>query len=395
MVQPHRKSRRAPWRGVVAAIVALGVVAGWTGWHERRAQARPLPAAEDAAPVTLALATRADVPEYLVGVGNVQPQASVTVKPRIDDQLDAVTFVEGQRVAKGQVLALLDPRALRAQREQARAQQAKDAAQLVNAKRDLQRDVELVRSDGVTQQALDTQRALVAQLEAAVQADAAQVDYASVQLGYATIRAPISGIAGARLVDPGNIVHASDPGGIVVINRIDPIDVTFSLPGDTVQAINARRAEGHRLPVLVSGRGEGRVLARGELVLVNNQIDETSGTVQLKARFANPAHALWPGQFVDVRLLLRTFHDACTVPAAAVLRGQQGTYVDVVGRDRRAHAQAVVVRQIQDGTAVIAHGLQPGAEVVMDGQYKVRSGGLVRVVKQVAKQVAAASEVAP
>ncbi len=249
-----------------------------------------------------------DVPIYRSGVGNVVALASVTVKPRIDGQLERVAFVEGQDVKAGQLLAQIDPRTLEAQLAQAQAQKARDEAQLGNARVDLKRYTGLFADDAATQQQLDTQKALVAQLEAAVKTDDAQINFAQVQLGFTRIVAPISGRVGARLVDAGNIVHAADPGGLVVINQIDPITVLFTLPEEAFQDINhALHASAEPLQVIAYPRDGKEKLGAGKLILLNNQIDTTTGTVQLKGSFANPGHALWPGQYVNVRLVLR--HD--------------------------------------------------------------------------------------
>jgi len=335
------------------------------------------PPAAKAAPdvsATLVQVTQENVPDFLTSVGTVQALASVTVKTRIDGQLEHVDYVEGQDVKAGQVLAQLDTRSLRAQLEQVKAQKARDEVQLANARLDLDRYTQLIKEDATSQQTLDTQKALVAQFQAAAQTDEAQIHFAQVQLDYATITAPLSGRVGARLVDPGNIVHASDANGLVVINEIDPISVVFTLPGDAVQAINRAQQDGGRLSVLVYGRNSDELLARGTLVLVNNQIDVASGTVQLKGRFANPQHVLWPGQYVNVRLQLGDHVQALTVPEPVVQRGQAGTYVYVIGSDGKAEMRSVEVLQIQDGKVVIAKGLRAGETVVLDGQYKIKPG---------------------
>ncbi|HCE10734.1 MAG TPA: efflux RND transporter periplasmic adaptor subunit [Oxalobacteraceae bacterium] len=368
---PLSPARRRLYRA--ALILALATMA----WFALRSRAAAPPSAPKAAPAvhaTLVRVAREDVPHFLIGVGTVQAQATVTVKTRLDGQLERVDYVEGEDVKAGQVLAQLDARPLRAQLEQVQAQKAKDEAQLANARLDLDRYTRLIKEDATSQQTLDTQRALAAQFQAAVQADDAQIHYAQVQLGYATITAPLAGRVGARLVDPGNIVHASDANGLVVINQIDPIAVVFALPGDAVQAINRSQQVGRRLAVLAYSRNGDALLARGELVLVNNQIDVASGTVQLKARFANPQHVLWPGQYVNVRLLLGEHAQALTVPAAVVQRGQSGTYAYVVGADGKAQMRPIEVLQIQDDKAVIAKGLQAGETVVLDGQYKIKPG---------------------
>jgi len=368
---PRRRWRR---HAVWLAAAGAGV---WLALRASQAEApAAAPAAPAALPATLVRVVREDVPRDLIGVGTVQAQASVTVKSRLDGQLERVDFVEGQEVKAGQMLAQLDARPLRAQLEQALAQKARDEAQLANARLDLERYARLIREDATTQQTLDTQRALVAQLQAAVQTDEAQIHYAQVQLGYTTIAAPLSGRVGARLVDPGNIVHAADANGLVVINQIDPVAVVFTLPDDAVQSVVQAQRAGQQPAVLAYSRQGGNLLAQGELVLLNNQIDTASGTVQLKARFPNPQHVLWPGQYVNVRLRLGELKQVLTVPAAVVQRGPSGTYAFVV-TDGKAQMRPIEVQQMQDGKAVIARGLQERDIVVVDGQYKVRPGTAV------------------
>jgi multidrug efflux system membrane fusion protein len=245
----------------------------------------------------------------------------------------------------------------------------------------------LIAQDAATQQQLDTQKALVAQLEAAVQTDNAAVQYAEVQLSFTRITSPISGRVGARLVDPGNIVHAADATGLVVINQIDPIAVQFTLPEEAVQDINrAQNASKQPLGVVAYDRSGSNMLGSGKLILMNNQIDTTTGTVQLKGSFANPTHSLWPGQFVNVRLQLGQRQNALTVPAAAVQRSQDGTYVWTVGDDSTVANTPVHVAQIADGVAVVDKGLSAGQRVVVDGQYKLKVGvGIIEPTKAAAK----------
>ena len=340
--------------------------------------------------VTTTLVKAQDMPIFRTGIGTVAPTFSVTVKARVDGELDKVAFTEGQDVKKGQLLAQLDPRTLQAQLLQAQAARAKDQATLANARVDLQRYTTLIAQDAATQQQLDTQKALVNQLDATVKADEAAVNYAQVQLGFTTIVAPISGRVGARLVDPGNIVHAADTAGIVVINQIDPISVVFTLPEDAVQdtihAIDGKKP----LQVQAFPREGNALLGTGTLTLMNNQIDTTTGTVQLKASFPNAQHNLWPGQFVNVRLVLGTRAKALTVPEAAVQRSQSGVYIYVVDEvNKTVRSQPVSVLQMQDGTAVIASGLAANERVVVDGQYKLKPGS--KVVEVVRGAAAAAS----
>ena len=340
--------------------------------------------------VTTARAKGESVQQTVTGIGNALAMATVTLHARVDGQLEALNFEEGQDVKAGQVLARLDARTYKAQLDQAAAQKARDQAQLGNAQNDLQRYEGLIQEDATTQQVLDTQKALVSQLRAAVQADEAQMSYASVQLGYTTIAAPISGRVGARLIDPGNIVHAADVGGLVVINQIDPIAVQFALPESYLQAINAALHSGHqRLKVEVMDRTTQDVLGGGELILVNNQIDTATGTIGLKARISNPAHRLWPGQSVNVRLTLSTLNNVVTIPSSGVQRGQQGLFVYVVGAADKVHVQPVTVSQVEGNLSVIAKGLNAGDRVVVDGLYRMVEGALVKEVSHAAPATAA------
>lgn len=394
----HKLYKRSPLTlSVAAAVIVLAGAGGWLHWQ--RANAADKQAAPKEAPpvaVTLTTVQERDIPLYLAGVGTVTANASVTVKARIDGQLEKVGFSEGEDVKKGQLLAQIDPRALQAQLAQAEAQRAKDAAQLANARLDLQRYTTLRAQDAATQQQLDTQKTLVAQLEAAVKTDEAQISYAKVQLGYTTITAPISGRAGARLVDPGNIVHASDANGLVVINQIDPITLVFTLPEESVPAINqamlARPDSQHALKVTAYARESAEPLATGKLILLDNQINTTNGTVQLKARFANADHKLWPGQYVNARLQMHAHGNALTLPAAAIQRNQQGTYVYAVNDQDKANMQPVKVARIQDGIAVLADnsGVAAGQRVVLDGQYKLKPGA--RIAESRAQQKPAAGD---
>ena len=374
---------RTTWALVAIAVAVLGLGL-WS--VERPANAADESRDKNKRPpegpvgVVTVLAKAQDMPVYRAGIGTVMPNHSVTVKTRVDGQLDRIGFTEGQDVKKGQMLAQLDPRTLQAQLLQAQAARAKDQATLANARVDLQRYTTLIAQDAATQQQVDTQKALVGQLEASVKADEAAVRFAQVQLDFTTITAPISGRVGARLVDPGNIVHAADANGIVVINEIDPISVQFTLPDDAVQetihALDAKK------PLLIQAfaRDGSSLLAAGHLTLLNNQIDPGTGSVQLKGTFPNPQHNLWPGQFVNVRLLLGTRPQAITVPEAAVQRSQSGVYVYVEDEaTKTVRNQLISLTQIQDGTAVVGMGLKAGERVVVDGQYKLKPG--VKVVE--------------
>jgi len=359
----------------LAVLVAIGILAPATMKRLLpSSSAAAVPPTPASVPATTVKVAQESVPIYLSGIGTAQALATVTIRTRVDGQLDKINFVEGQDVTDGQVLAQIDPRTFQAQLAQAVAQKARDEAQLDNAKLDLQRDNALIKDDATTQQALDTQRALVNQLVAAVETDKAQINYAQVQLDFTTIKAPLSGRIGARLVDPGNIVHATDVNGLVVINQVDPISVIFTLPESAFQDINRALHPDQKLPVLAFGRDNDQVLSKGSLVLLNNQIDTTTGTVQLKAHFPNPTHTLWPGQYLNVSLQLGVRPNALTLPAAAVQRGQTGTYVFVVKPDESVEIRPINVVQIQDGKAVIDQGLSVNERVVLDGQYKLKPG---------------------
>jgi multidrug efflux system membrane fusion protein len=361
----------------VAVLVALAFVVRWVSTSADAQEKRPAKGAAAPIVVTTSTVQTQDVPVYRGGVGTVSPWASVTVKTRIDGELVRVGFVEGQDVKGGQVLAQLDNRPILAQLAQAQAAEAKDRAQLANARTDLARYTELIKEDAATRQQVDTQKALVAQLEAAVQTDAAQVQYQKVQLAYTTITAPISGRTGARLVDPGNIVHAADANGLVVINQVDPVGVVFTLPEETVQDVIHAQHGAAPLTVTALTRDGNKVLAQGQLTLLNNQVDTTTGTVQLKARFPNTGYSLWPGQFVNVRLLLGHRDRALTVPQSAVQRSQTGTYVYVVDPKKHAQIRPVHIALEQDGYSVVDSGLQAGERVVINGQYKLKPDVLV------------------
>jgi multidrug efflux system membrane fusion protein len=365
------------WLALVVVLIAIV----WFGWH-RLFTPKPIARATPPIPVSTTRVAQQTVPITRTGIGNVLPVMSVTVHTRVDGQLDSVAFKEGQDVKTGQLLARIDPRTYQAQLDQSVAQKAKDAASLADARIDLARYQQLIKEDATTQQTLDTQRSTVAQLEASVKNDAAQIEYARVNLSYTTISAPITGRIGARLVDPGNIVHAADTTGLLVINQIDPIDVQFTLPEADFQAVNAalHRQSGGKagaLTVQALDRNTHEVLATGHLVLLNNQIDTTTGTIALKAQFPNPQHKLWPGQSVDGRLVLGERQQALTVPSAVVQRGQDGLFAYVVGADDKVRAQPITVADALGNTTVVTQGLAAGDRVVVDGQYRLTDGARV------------------
>jgi len=377
------RARGLWWIGAACLVVLLCVA---VRGYQRRAdaadkQATPTPPAVSVLTTT---ASRQDLPIYLSGIGNVQAALSVTVKARVDGQLQRVAFKEGQPIKAGDLLAQIDPAPYQAALQAAVAQQAKDQASYENSLVDLKRYAALIKQDSIAQQTYDTQVATVASLKAAVGIDRAQVETARVNLAYTTIHSPITGLAGMRLIDPGNIVHATDTTGLVVVNQIDPISVVFTLPEQYFQAINHAISEsGHTpLAVLAYTREDNSLLGRGQLLLINNQIDMTTGTVQLKATFPNPTHKLWPGQYVNVRVVTAV-KNVVTVPVAAVQRGTHGLYAFIVKPDQTAAMQPIKVALQQDGKAVVSSGIAPGTRVVVDGQFRLRPG--VKVVETQAR----------
>jgi len=363
---------------VVVAGLILAVAAGFGVWRSLQpsASARDEPPPAPAVPVDVATAVRTDVPVYLRGLGTVQAYNSVTVRSRVDGELVRIGFVEGHDVKTGDVLAEIDPRPFQAQLDQATAKLAQDQAQLANARLDLARFQALGEHQYASRQSVDTQTATVRQLEAAVKGDQATIDSAKVQLGYTTIASPLDGRVGVRLVDQGNIVHASDANGIVVVNQLRPISVVFTLPEETLPAINKEMASA-ALKVVAASRDEKEQYGEGVLSLVDNQIDQSTGTIRLKATFANDKLTLWPGQFVNIRLLLRTESNVVTVPSDAVQRAAQGLFAYVVKPDSTVAAQPLKVGQIGDGVAVIEDGVAAGQRVVTAGQYRLQPGAKV------------------
>jgi len=327
--------------------------------------------------VTVAKATRKDVPVYLNGLGTVQAYNTVTIHSQVDGQLIEILFKEGQDVKKGDALAKLDQRIYLAQLDQAMANQAKDQAQLENAELDLKRYIKL--GNTVSGQVLDTARSTIRQLEATIQSDQAAIDNVKTLLSYTTIASPIDGRTGIRLVDVGNIVHPGDANGIVVITQLSPISVIFSLPQQNLQNISSEIATQGQLIVQAMGSDNSTVIDNGVLELVDNQIDQSTGTVKLKATFPNEKHFLWPGGFTNVRLLLNVRHESIVVPSSALQRGPQTTYVFVLKPDMTVEMRNVRMA-LEDGKeVVIEDGISDGEMVITDGATKLADGTKVRL----------------
>lgn len=370
-------------RRIVSILIAIVIIGGlgtilWTTLKPPgQRNARPdLPV-----PVLAASAQRKDVPVYLDGVGAVRALNMVTVRAQVDGKLMSVKFIEGQDVAQGDVLAEIDPALYKAQLDQAIAKKAQDEATLANARLDLARYQQLAQSNAGPKQQADTQKALVDQLEAQVRSDQAAIDSAQTTLSYTKITAPISGRAGLRQVDAGNIIHAADTTGLVVITQLKPIAVQFSLPQQQINQANAAFAKGP-LAIDVFGNDGRTVVETGRLASIDNQVDPTTGTVKLKGEFPNANLQLWPGQFANVRLKVNTLTNALVIPTSAVQRGPNGTFVYVIGQDNVATARAVTVTQQSDVEAVIATGLSDNDKVVTTGFANLADGSHVIVSRE-------------
>lgn len=369
-------ARRTMLTGLGVAVAAgLAVVVALTP-----SRAAPPAAAAPGIPVQVAKAAVANVPVMLANIGAVQADHSVVVRARVDGTLEQVLFHEGQDVAKGQLLAVIDPRPYAAVLAQAAAKQASDEAMLASAKKDLTRFSNLARDKFGTVQSVDQQTGTVGQLTATIDGDAATMAAARLNLEFTEIRAPLAGRVGFRQVDAGNLIHATDAQGIVTINQIHPIAVMFSLPQDdlpVVQAAMQAAAGGPSLPVRATTSDGKILLGQGRLLTIDNAVDATTGNFKLKATFANAHDKLWPGQFVHVQMQVGLLKGAVTVPSAAVQRGPDGLYVYVVGSDQRASRRTVKVRQDNGREAVIANGIAAGESVVVNGQSRLQQGSLV------------------
>src|SRR6266702_3714152 len=370
-------------KGAIAAVAALAVLAAAAlpRLFERAAPAAvaQAPAAgASGVPVTAGTVAVADVPVLLNAIGAVQAYNMVTIKSRVDGQIVRVDFTEGQDVKAGAALLQIDPRPFQATLEQAQAAKEKDEAQLASAQADLTRSASLVGSGYRAVQTYDQQKATVSQLQAAIKGDEAQINNAKLNLGYADIRAPINGRLGARLVDSGNMVRGTDATGLVSITQLKPIFISFTVAQENAHKIRERQAAAP-LEVIAIGGDNKTLLAKGKLTLIDNAIDQTTGTIRLKATFANDDERLWPGEFVNVRAVLNTRKGVPTVPAQTVQDGPNGHYAHVIKDDSTVERRDVEVAAVQDGIAVISKGLSPGEKVVVDGQYRLTKGAKVRI----------------
>jgi len=374
----ERRRRYWPWivglAALVLVIVAVRAVGAKRAANDASARGRD---ANRTVPVTTAPARTGDVPVYLRGIGTVTGFKTATVRSRVDGQLLRVNFKEGQHVQEGDLLAEIDPRPFEVQIEQAEGQLARDRATLIVAQTSLARTQALFDQGIVSQQDLDTSRSQAGQAEGALKADEAGVHNARLQLSYSRIAAPFGGRVGLRLVDPGNMVHASDQSGLLLLTQVHPIAVLFSLPQDDLPRVMSKLRSGEKLPVEAYDRDNSTRLAAGTLATIDNQIDATTGTYKLKAIFDNHDDALFPNQFVNVRLRLDTRQGLVLVPAAAVQRGSQGSFLFVVGADGVAHARPVKVALNEGTDAALESGLQAGETVVVDGQDKLEEGSKV------------------
>src|SRR5689334_529733 len=362
--------------GILAVAAVAFLVHRRTSQANAGAQRQQAQAANRAVPVVATAVQKRDVPIYLDGLGNVTAFKTVTVRSQVDGRLDQVLFKEGQQVRKGELLARIDPRPFQNQLKQAQGALARDKAQLEAAKVNLERFRQLAQKKLIAAQQADDQAALVGQLTGAVEVDQGQIDAARLNLDYASIRSPIDGVTGLRIVDAGNLVHASDQNGLVLITQLDPIAVVFSLPQDELPSVMQELARG-ALAVEAWSRDGGQKLATGSLALVDNQINAATATLRLKAVFPNPQRLLWPNQFVKARLLLTTRKDALVVPSTVPQRGPEGTFAYVIQQDQTVQPRNIEVEHTEGDLAVIGKGLSEGEQVVVDGQSQLRAGSKV------------------
>ena len=380
---PKRLKQAASRRRILPGALIVAVIAATLiyvfAWPVQQPKRLGRFSAEGPVPALAAPATRADVPVYLDAVGTVKAFNTVTISPHVDGKILSVNFREGQDVKKGDILAIIDPATYQAQLDQVVAKKAQDEAQLANAKLDLVRYQKLAATNAINAQQADTQVALVAQDTALVQADQAAIENARTMLSYTTITAPLSGRTGVRQVDEGNIVHAAAAPAIVVITQLQPITVIFNLPQQDLDRVNAAFVKGE-LAVDALRSDDNLVIERGKLTVIDNQVDSTTGTVKLKAEFPNANLQLWPGQFVNVRLLIDTLQNVVVIPTGAVQRGPNGTFVYVLNADNNTVVLRTITVQKQDETqTVVQNGLEPPERVVTTGFARLTDGEQVTI----------------
>jgi len=375
-------------RLTILAILLVAVLAsGLISWRAFSSPKPAQPAAPPAVPVVAASVLSHDVPIYLRGVGTVIAYNNVIVRSQITGQLVKVAFTQGQTVKKGDLLGEIDPRPYQAQLDQTIANRDRDQAQLVNAQANLDRYVPLAKKGYATSQLVDTQKAQLAQLQAIVKSDEALIEQAKTNLSYTQLTSPIDGVTGIRQIDEGNIIHPTDPNGLVDVTQIEPISLIFTLPQTDFTRIQQQMAKGPLTVFAYSQDGKVR-LDEGKLDLIDNQIIQTTGTIRLRASFANTKRQLWPGELVNARLLLETRHNGLTIAASAIQQGPKGSFVWVIGPDGTVQVRPVTVEETSAGQALIASGLQANENVVVDGQYRLQPGALVRELHGKAAQEA-------
>jgi membrane fusion protein, multidrug efflux system len=365
-------------RNAILATAGIVIVAGLLVWHFATSSGQRKTAAQPEIPVTAGTAETRDVPVYVEGLGTVQAFNRVVVKTRVDGPITKVLFREGQEVKANDPLFQIDSRQFEASLQQAQATKEKDEAQLQSAQLDLNRYAQLVPQGFQSRQSYDQQHGSVAQLQAAIKADQAQVDNAQLNVDYSTIRSPIDGRTGQRMVDVGNFVQTGQSSGLVTITEVKPIYVSFNVPAEQLDDIRKNQSQSP-LKVIAYALDDKTVLTDGELTLIDNQVDVTTGTIHLKAEFTNANEPLWPGQFVNARIVLSTRDNAVTVPAQTVMQGPNGPYVYVLNQDNTAKRSNVSVSATQEGIAVIGNGLKAGDRVVVDGQYRLTDGSKVKI----------------
>jgi multidrug efflux system membrane fusion protein len=362
----------------LAGLVAVAVVAGVVIWRNGKTVKATAP---PPVPVTVTEATKRDVPIYYDALGTIQALNTVAIRAQVNGQILSINFRQGQEVRKGDVLAKIDPAPLKAALDQTVAKKSQDQAQLIAAQKDLERFTTLAKRDFETQQNVDQQQAKVDQLKAAIDADQGAIEAAQTQLDYATVTAPIDGVVGFRQVDVGNIIHITDTNPLTVLTQIKPCNAIFTLPQSNLGPVREAMVHGD-VSVLAFDQDDKLQLAEGKLLLINNQIDQTNSTIQLKAEFPNTDERLWPGEFVRIRILITTRKDAVTIPSVAVQRGPNGLYTWVVKSDNTVDQRSIETMPIDNNLTIVTKGVAAGERIVVNGQYRLDAGTRVNAKTQ-------------